>query len=67
MSRFISLLPRSLQHESLDFDPPAMPNYTYTNLDEVKELHPDGGVKGFRSETREFMNLYGAHFERVIA
>jgi hypothetical protein len=58
---------RSLEHESLNFDPPAMPNYTYTILDEERKLNLDGSVKSIISETREVMNLYGAHFERVIA
>ncbi len=58
---------RSLEHESLNFDPPAMPNYTYTIVDEERKLNPDGSVKSITSETREVINLYGGHFERLIA
>jgi hypothetical protein len=61
------IMRRSLEHESLDFDPPAMPNYTYTVLDEERKLNPDGSVKSVSSETREVINLYGGHFERVTA
>jgi hypothetical protein len=58
---------RSLEHESLNFDPPAMPNYTYAIVDEERKLNPDGTVKSVISETREVINLYGGHFERLIA
>ena len=61
------ILRRSFEHESLAFDPPTLPNYTYTVLDEERKLNPDGSVKSVSSETREIINLYGAHFERVIA
>jgi hypothetical protein len=61
------IMRRSLEHESLDFDPPAMPDYTYTVLDEERKLNPDGSVKSVRSETREVINLYSGHFERVTA
>jgi len=62
-----AIMLRSLEHESLNFDPPAMPNYTYTIVDEERKLNPDGSVKSITSQTSEVINLYGAHFERVIA
>jgi hypothetical protein len=61
------IMRRSFEHESLNFDPPAMPNYTYTIIDKEQKLNPDGSVKSVISETREVINLYGGHFERVIA
>jgi hypothetical protein len=57
---------RSLEHESLDLDPPTLPDYTYTVEDEEKKLNADGSVRSASSETREVMNLYGGHFERLI-
>jgi hypothetical protein len=63
----VEIMLRSLAHESLNFDPPAMPSYTYTIFDEERKLNPDGTVKSVTSETREVINLYGKHFERVIA
>ncbi len=61
-----AIVRRSLEHESLDLDPPTLPDYTYTVEDEEKKLNADGSVKSSSSETREVMNLYGGHFERVI-
>ncbi len=61
-----AILRQSLEHESFDMDPPLQPDYTYTVEDEEKKLNADGSVKSTSSETREVMNLYGGHFERVV-
>jgi hypothetical protein len=45
---------RSLEHESLNFDPPAMPNYTYTILDEERKLNPDGSVKSISAVVLDY-------------
>ena len=57
---------RSLEHESLELDPPTLPNYTYIIEDDEKKLDAKGGVKSANVETREVLNLYGAHFERLV-
>jgi hypothetical protein len=62
----LAIVQRSLQHESFDLDPPTLPDYTYVVDDEEKRLNADGSVKSTNSETREVMNLYGGHFERLI-
>jgi len=61
-----AIVRRSLEHESFDMDPPLLPDYTYTVEDEEKKLNADGSVKSTSSETREVMNLYGGHFERLV-
>lgn len=62
----VAIVQRSLEHESFDMDPPLLPDYTYTIEDEEKKLNADGSVKSTSSETREVMNLYGGHFERLV-
>jgi len=61
-----AIVERSLAHETFDMDAPSLPDYTYTIEDEEKKLNADGSVHSTNSETREAMNLYGGHFERVV-
>jgi hypothetical protein len=61
-----AIVRRSLEHESFDMDAPKLPDYTYRIDDEEKHLNADGSVKSTSVETREAMNLYGGHFERVV-